>query len=830
MTLNELKQGEKGIITKVRGRGAFRKRITEMGFVKGKEVTVIKHAPLKDPVEFSIMGYNVSLRRSEANLIDIITDKEISTDSLNGFAVSSSYDEIAQKAAEKGKTISVALVGNPNSGKTTLFNYASNSKEHVGNYSGVTVDAKEAKFKQNGYTFEIADLPGTYSISAYTPEELYVRKYITDNLPDVVINIIDSSNLERNLYLTTQLIDLDIKVVVALNMYDELEAKGAKFEYNSLGRMLGIPFIPTVAAKGKGIKELFNKVIEVYEDNEEQIRHIHINYGFDIEDAIIAIQKEIKQNHSLTDMYSSRYLSIKLLEKDKDIESVLVGANNFEQIKNISAKEIGKLEKTFSEDSETIIADFKYAFIAGALKETYKAEQIKKKNFSEKIDSVLTGKYMGFPVFILFLSLMFFTTFSLGNYPKQWIERLVEIFSGFIENILPPGTLNDLITDGIINGVGGVIVFLPNILILFLFISFMEDTGYMARVAFIMDRIMHKIGLHGKSFIPMMMGFGCTVPAIMATRTIENRNDRLLTMLITPFMSCSARLPVYVLLISAFFPKYPALMLLLIYFSGVALAVVFGIIFKKTLFRSKEAPFVMELPPYRLPTLRSTIKHMWNRASQYLKKIGGVILLASIIIWALEYYPKNVNFTKDYDSEINTKTFALINDDIADTSEIKRINAEINNLKAAKDAEHVEKSYIGIIGKAIEPVLKPLGFDWKMGISLLTGIAGKEVVVSTLAILYQTDNKTDEHSGTLQFKLQNEKYMTGPKKGENIFNPLVAFTFLIFILIYFPCVAVIAVVKKESGKWKWAVIVAIYTTFVAWVMSFLVYQIGSLFI
>lgn len=830
MTLNELKQGEKGIITKVRGRGAFRKRITEMGFVKGKEVTVIKHAPLKDPVEFSIMGYNVSLRRSEANLIDIITDKEISTDSLNGFAVSSSYDEIAQKAAEKGKTISVALVGNPNSGKTTLFNYASNSKEHVGNYSGVTVDAKEAKFKQNGYTFEIADLPGTYSISAYTPEELYVRKYITDNLPDVVINIIDSSNLERNLYLTTQLIDLDIKVVVALNMYDELEAKGAKFDYKSLGRMLGIPFIPTVAAKGKGIKELFDKVIGVYEDNAENIRHIHINYGFYIEDAIIAIQKEIKQNRSLTDMYSSRYLTIKLLEKDKDVENILTGASNFEHIKAISAKEIGKLEKTFGEDCETIIADAKYAFIAGALKETYKAGQIKKKNFSEKIDNILTGKITGFPVFILFLSLMFFTTFSLGNYPKEWIEQLVDIFRGFIEKIMLPGTLNDLITDGIINGVGGVIVFLPNILILFLFISFMEDTGYMARVAFIMDRIMHKIGLHGKSFIPMMMGFGCTVPAIMATRTIENRNDRLLTMLITPFMSCSARLPVYVLLISAFFPKYPALMLLMIYFSGVVLAVIFGIFFKKTMFKSKEAPFVMELPPYRLPTLRSTLKHMWNRASQYLKKIGGVILLASIIIWALEYYPKNVNYTKDFDSEINAKSFALINNDISDSIEIRKVNAEINHLKTSKEAEHVEKSYIGIIGKAIEPVLKPLGFDWKMGISLLTGIAGKEVVVSTLAILYQTDNNTDEHSGTLQYKLQNEKYTSGSKKGENIFNPLVAFAFLIFILIYFPCVAVIAVVKKESGKWKWAVFVAIYTTVVAWLISFLVYQIGSLLI
>jgi ferrous iron transport protein B len=462
--------------------------------------------------------------------------------------------------------------------------------------------------------------------------------------------------------------------------------------------------------------------------------------------------------------------------------------------------------------------------------ETYKKGLVKKKNLSEKIDSVITGKYLGFPVFILFLSLMFFSTFSLGNYPKHWIEQLVLVFSSYIETILPAGTLNDLITDGIIDGVGGVIVFLPNILILFLFISFMEDTGYMARVAFIMDRIMHKIGLHGKSFIPMMMGFGCTVPAIMATRTIENRNDRLLTMLITPFMSCSARLPVYVLIISAFFPKYPALMLLLVYFSGIFLAVIFGIIFKKTMFRSKEAPFVMELPPYRMPTLRSTFKHMWNRASQYLKKIGGVILLASIIIWALEYYPKNVDYSKNFDSEIKSKSLLLASSEFQDSAEIKKINNEITLLEIAKQSEHVEKSYIGIIGKAIEPVLRPLGFDWKMGISLLTGIAGKEVVVSTMAILYQTDNNTDEHSSTLQYKLQNEKYSSGPRKGENVFNPLIAFAFLIFILIYFPCVAVIAVLKKESGKWKWALFVVFYTTGVAWLMSFLVYQIGSLFI
>lgn len=830
MTLNELKQGGKGIITKVRGRGAFRKRITEMGFVKGKEVTVIKSAPLKDPIEFSILGYNVSLRRSEASLIDIITNEEACVEISNDFAVSCSFDDIVKKATEKGKTISVALVGNPNSGKTTLFNYASGSKEHVGNYSGVTVDAKEAKFRHNGYVFEVADLPGTYSISAYTPEELYVRNYITDNLPDVVINIVDSSNLERNLFLTTQLIDLDIKVVVALNMYDELENKGAKFEYNYLGKMLGIPFIPTTASKGKGIKELFSKVIEVYEDSDEHLRHIHINYGMYIEDAITAIQKEIKKNRSLTDMYSSRYLTIKLLEKDREVNKILEGANNYSQIKEVSEKEIIKIEKTFNDDSETIVADAKYAFIAGALKETYRAGVVLKRNLSEKIDSILTGKYLGFPVFFAFLSLMFFATFSLGSYPKHWIEELVNIFSSFIERILPPGTLNDLITDGIIDGVGGVIVFLPNILILFLFISFMEDSGYMARVAFIMDRIMHKIGLHGKSFIPMMMGFGCTVPAIMATRTIENRNDRLLTMLITPFMSCSARLPVYVLIISAFFPTYPALMLLLVYFSGIFLAVIFGIFFKKTMFKSKEAPFVMELPPYRMPSFRSTFKHMWNRASQYLKKIGGVILLASIIIWALEYYPKNVIYSKDYDSAIKAGNEILATKTFNDTIELRKVKTQINDLNNQKLAEHIEKSYIGIIGKTIEPILRPLGFDWKMGISLLTGIAGKEVVVSTLAILYQTDNNTDEHSGTLQYKLQNERYTSGPKAGQRVFNHLIAFTFLIFILIYFPCVAVIAVLKKESGKWKWALFVVAYTTVVAWLMSFLIYQIGSLFI
>lgn len=836
MNLSELNNAERGIIIKVRGRGAFRRRITEMGFIKGQEVEVIKDAPLKDPVEYLIMGYKVSLRRSEAELIEVITTDEISISSdyeYNGTTI----DEILTNTAkEKGRIINIAIVGNPNCGKTSFFNQASGSSEHVGNYSGVTVEAKIAKFKHNEYMFHLVDLPGTYSLSAYSPEELYVRKHITESKPDIVINVVDASNLKRNLFLTTQLIDMDIKVIIALNMFDDLQKRNVSFKYEELGRMLGIPFIPTVAYKGIGIKELFDKVIEVFEDKEEIVRHIHINYGHNVEKSIKAIQEIIKTDRSLTDNISSRFLAIKLLENDSEVLSFISDNSNEGYVNKLVNSEIAKIEEIYNDKSETIIADAKYGFITGALRETYVENNFgERRSFSDTIDSIVTHRLIGFPVFFFFLSVMFYTTFTLGAYPKEWIESLVSFIASSADKLLPAGDLKDLISDGIISGVGGVIVFLPNILLLFLFISFLEDTGYMARVAFIMDKLMHKIGLHGKSFIPMIMGFGCAVPAIMSTRTIENRGDRILTMLITPLMSCSARLPVYVLIISAFFPQSAALVLLLIYFMGIFLAIVFALIFKKTLFRAKEAPFVMELPPYRLPTLISTLKHMWNKASQYLRKMGGIILISSVIIWALGYYPKNTEKLKSFDKQIYkiTQYFAELKNEVP-VDQIKRINkidsvckAEVDIIKAKKEAEHIKMSYIGQLGYFIEPVLKPLGFDWKMGISLFSGIAGKEIVVSTISIIYQTGSST-EKSENLLSKLKNERYTEGDKIGQKVFTPLVAFNFMVFILIYFPCIAVIASIRKESDRWQWALFTVLYTTGLAWIVSFAVFQIGSL--
>jgi len=838
MTLYDLEQGEKGIITKVRGRGAFRKRITEMGFVRGKVVTVVKKAPLRDPVEYNIMGYEVSLRHSEAQLVEVATahcteDKGIQVSDYSG-----TIDEnlLKTSARDKGKVIDIALVGNPNSGKTTIFNYASGSREHVGNYSGVTVDSKQAKFKLNDYTFNIIDLPGTYSLTAYTPEELYVRKYILGFHPDIVINVVDASNLERNLYLTTQLIDMDIKVVIALNMYDELIRKQDKFNYESLGKMIGIPFIPTVGSKGTGITALFEKVIEVYEDKDPSVRHIHINYGTNVENSIHAIQQEIKKNKGLTDKVSSRFYAIKLLEKDKGANFSLTQTKNYEEIKEVTENEIHKLETQFKEDSETLITDAKYGFINGALKETYEPNKFKRKlkTDTELIDTFITHKIFGFPIFIFFLWLMFQTTFKLGEYPQNWIESLVRVTGDFFTGILPDSIFKDLFINGIINGVGGVIVFLPNILILFFFISFMEDSGYMARAAFIMDKLMHKIGLHGKSFIPLIMGFGCNVPAIMATRTLENRNDRLLTMLINPFMSCSARLPVYILIIGAFFQGNEVAVLFLVYAIGIFFAIFFAVLFKKTIFKSKEAPFVMELPPYRLPTLKTTLRHMWNKGSQYLKKMGGVILIASMVIWAMGYFPINDDIADEYNNRIS-KTKSVYEAQIKNlehgSDEYNRLynlkESEINQLNYEKTRLLQQGSFIGIIGKHIEPVMRPLGFDWKMSISLLAGVAAKEVVVSTMGVLYQAEGDPDNNNISLQNKLQSATYKEGDKAGEPIFTPVTAFAYLMFILLYFPCVAVVAAVKKESGNWKWAAFMISYTTAVAWIIAFLVNQIGN---
>jgi ferrous iron transport protein B len=839
MDLSELKAGEKAIIAKIKGRGAFRKRITEMGFVKGKVVEVIKNAPLRDPIEYRLMNYEVSLRRGEAKMIVVVSEKELAGQNSNGkFRGVIDEEILKRKATEKGKVIDVALVGNPNSGKTTIFNYASRSREKVGNYGGVTVDAKMAKFRQDGYLLNIVDLPGTYSLSAYTPEELFVRKHIIGSHPDIVINVVDASNIERNLYLTTQLIDMDVKVVIALNMYDELEAKGDKLDHRMLGNMLGIPIVPTVGSKGKGIRDLFRKVIDVYEDRDPTVRHIHINYGKTIERSIRKIQDEIWKNKSLTDKVSSRFYAIKMLEKDESADFTLSRLNNYNEIKKITSHEIHTLEKDFGEDTESLITDSKYGFISGALKETYTENKLKRKTKTETeiIDTFLTHKIFGFPIFIFFMWLMFYTTFTLGSYPMEWIDEAVNLFRNYISSTMSPGMLKDLIVDGIIAGVGSVIVFLPNILILFFFISFMEDTGYMARVAFIMDRIMHKIGLHGRSFIPLLMGFGCNVPAVMATRTIESRSDRILTILINPFMSCSARLPVYILIIGAFFPEHPSSMLFLIYGIGILLAATVALIFKKTIFKSEEAPFVMELPPYRLPTLKATIKNMWYKGSQYLRKMGGIILIAVIIIWAMGYFPRNENVLKTFDQDIakletvyqNIVTSPDIQIQQASDSLLMKLDMDIARIKANKQAFRLENSAIGKLGKFIEPAIKPLGFDWKMGISLITGAAAKEIVVSTMGVLYQT-NSFDGNEQTLVEKLRAETYAYGPKKGQPVFTPVVAFAFLIFVLIYFPCIAVVAAVKKETGGWKWAVFLALYTTSLAYLAALLVNQLGSLF-
>lgn len=824
MRLSELRTGEKGIIVKVMGRGAFRKRIIEMGFIRGKEVDVIQNAPLKDPIHYRIMGYDVSLRRNDAKMIEVISMDELQDEAnqkyIENYPQGSSYtlpsnDRLQAMAIHKGKTINVALVGNPNCGKTSLFNFASGAHEHVGNYSGVTVDAKEGTFSQNGYTFKIVDLPGTYSLSAYTPEELYVRKHLNEEQPDVVINVLDASNLERNLYLTCQLIDMDVRMIIALNMYDELEKRGDKFDYQSLAQMIGVPIVPTVSKTGFGIEELFNRVIKVYEEEDPVLRHIHINYGDVLEKGINHVKEALKQTGETSKSVSKRYLSIKLLEKDNEVEARIKEMQGAEAIFQERDRNVTQIETLLKEDCETAFTDARYGFISGALRETYEPNKIKEVTRTQIIDLFVTHKVLGFPIFILFMWIMFEATFRIGEYPMEWIESFVTWISEFVRRYMNEGPLKDLLVDGIIGGVGGVIVFLPNILILYAFISFMEDSGYMARAAFIMDKIMHKMGLHGKSFIPLVMGFGCNVPAIMASRTIESRNSRMITMLVNPLMSCSARLPVYVLLTGAFFPQTAGTVMLILYTTGILLAVLMARLFKRFLFNKEDVPFVMELPPYRMPTGKSILIHMWEKAKQYLHKMGGVILIASIIIWFLGYFPRHTEKSSSFDRQIAQVEQSDKTDDEKAT--------EIAHLEHQKAIEHQQDSYIGQIGQAIQPILSPLGFDWKMSVSLMTGMAAKEVVVSTLSILY-TGESDDEQALTEQLKQDRNA------DGEPVFTPLVALSFMLFVLIYFPCIATVSAIVNESGSWKWGLFVIGYTCLLAWIVSFLVFQIGQLFI
>lgn len=823
MRLSELKTGEKGVIVKVMGHGGFRKRIVEMGFIKGKTVEVLLNAPLKDPVKYKVMGYEISLRRQEADMIEVISEQEAREHNVQpGYHkgleedIRLTEEEMRNLARDKRRTINVALVGNPNCGKTSLFNIASGAHEHVGNYSGVTVDAKEGFFDFQGYHFRIVDLPGTYSLSAYSPEEIYVRRHIIDQTPDIIINVVDASNLERNLYLTTQLIDMNVRMVVALNMYDELEASGNTLDYVKLGELFGVPMLPTVSRTGRGVEKLFHILITLYEggdflDKKGQVRaeiledfrewhkeyvpdhafgshqeeeehprgffrHIHINHGPELERSIDAVKLVISENENIRHKYSTRFLAIKLLENDKDLEGMVKGLPNGDKILEVRDREKQRIREVLNEDSEQAITDAKYGFISGALRETFVDNHQDKEHMTRVIDSIVTHRIWGFPVFFLFMFLMFEITFVLGAYPQGWIESLVDALGTFISNNMSEGPLKDLLIDGIIGGVGGVIVFLPNILILYLFISLMEDSGYMARAAFIMDKIMHKMGLYGKSFIPLIMGFGCNVPAVMASRTIENRKSRLVTILINPLMSCSARLPIYLLLVGVFFPQHASLVLLSIYSLGIILAVIMARLFSRFLVKGDDTPFVMELPPYRMPTSKAIFRHTWEKGAQYLRKMGGIIMVASIVIWALGYYPR-----PDASADL---------------------------------AQQQENSYIGRIGKAIEPVMEPLGFDWKLSIGILSGVGAKELVVSSLGVLYADDAEADQT--TLAERLP--------------ITPLVAYGYMVFVLLYFPCIATLAAIRQEAGSWKWAAFAATYTTVLAWIMSFAVHQLGGLFV
>ncbi|SMO44390.1 ferrous iron transport protein B [Saccharicrinis carchari] len=831
MNLAELHTNQEAVIVKIKGHGAFRKRIIEMGFVKGKKVKVVKNAPLKDPIEYKILDYMVSLRRSEAALVEVVSEEEAKKMASIPFEGTITDEVLRESAMERRKTINVALVGNPNCGKTTLFNYVSGSQEHVGNYSGVTIDAKEGTFKHKGYTFNIVDLPGTYSLSAYSPEEIFVRRHIIERTPDIIINVIDASNLERNLLLTTQLIDMDVKVIAALNMYDELKKKGDTFNHQKLGNMLGINFVPTVSSKRQGIHELFTKAIRIYEDMSVNQRRVSINYGPVLETAIAKLQKEVFPDFDLPKDISPRYIALKMLEEDEVFCANLLQNGELPRLEAKNQSIIKKVETDLGDDCETLITDAKYGFIAGALKQTYKESPKIRIRKSEIVDTLITHKLFGFPIFFFFMWLMFQSTFTLGQYPMDLIENGVEALMGLMDNILTAGPFKDLLINGIISGMGGVIVFLPNILILFFFISFMEDTGYMARAAFIMDKLMHKMGLHGKSFIPLIMGFGCNVPAIMATRTIEDKNNRLITMLINPLMSCSARLPVYILFIGAFFPQHSGTILFGMYGLGILLAILMARLFRKFLFKDKDIPFVMELPPYRMPTLRTTLRHMWNKGAQYIKKVGGIIMVASIIIWFLQSFPKNIEYTQNYDNNIHAlqtqqEQLKSATNEEADQAGLKDdLQRQIDALKASKYTEQQKASYIGRLGHFIEPAIRPLGFDWKMGISILSGVAAKEVVVSTMAVIYhRPGNTVEEDENGLIGNLQTST----DSQGKPSFTPLVALSFLIFVLVYFPCIGVIATIRRESGSWKWAVFTIFYTTGLAWLLSFIVYQTGSL--
>lgn len=791
MRLSDLKPGQSAVVVKVLGHGAFRKRMIEMGFVKGRTVKDMLQAPLNDPVKYSLMGYEVSLRRSEAAQVVVAeVDSQGHPRPDNDQAAS----EIPLVPGHLS-AINVALIGNPNCGKTSLFNVASGAREHVGNYSGVTVDAKTGTFRQDDVTFRIVDLPGTYSLACYSPEELYVRKYLRDNEPDVIVNIVDATNLERNLYLTTELINMNRPMVIALNMFDELKQKGISLDYKKLSEMIGVPIVPTVARTGEGIRQLFDAVIAVAEDRHAVVRHVHVTLGKELEQSVGVLNRALKADPDLRPRFSPRYMAIKLLENDKEVESLVEGTKDAKEIFELRDREVERLAEVFpGEDVASLIAGESYGFISGALAETMEQNPVDSADTTRVLDAIVTNRLFGFPIFLAIMAFIFWATFSVGQYPMDWIEAAVGWLGSLVEQYMPDGPLKDLIGDGIIGGVGGVIVFLPNILILYFCLSFLEDSGYMARAAFIMDKVMHRMGIHGKSFIPLVMGFGCNVPAIMSTRSIESRSSRLITILINPFMSCSARVPIYVLLIGAFFPDHATIAFMSLYILGILVAVLTARMLRRFYFKADETPFVMELPPYRLPTFKASCRHMWAKGEQYLRKMGGVILVASIIVWALNYFP--------------------LHDEQASTPSFEAEQIDEGRIDTSRD------SYLEMAGKAVNPVMEPAGFHWRATVAVLAGIPAKEIVVSSLGVLYTGDEEVAESKLSERIKAPN------PVTGKPDFTSASALAFMVFVLLYFPCMATLVAIVKETGHWGYGLFSVVYNTAVAWLAAVITYQIA----
>lgn len=791
MRLSDLKPGQSAVVVKVLGHGAFRKRMIEMGFVKGRTVKDMLQAPLNDPVKYSLMGYEVSLRRSEAAQVVVA---EVDAQGHPRPDNDPSTSEIPLAPGHLS-AINVALIGNPNCGKTSLFNVASGAREHVGNYSGVTVDAKTGTFRQDDVTFRIVDLPGTYSLACYSPEELYVRKYLRDNEPDVIVNIVDATNLERNLYLTTELINMNRPMVIALNMFDELKQKGISLDYKKLSEMIGVPIVPTVARTGEGIRQLFDAVIAVAEDRHAVVRHVHVTLGKELEQSVGVLNRALKADPDLRPRFSPRYMAIKLLENDKEVESLVEGTKDAKEIFELRDREVERLAEVFpGEDVASLIAGESYGFISGALAETMEQNPVDSADTTRVLDAIVTNRLFGFPIFLAIMAFIFWATFSVGQYPMDWIEAAVGWLGSLVEQYMPDGPLKDLIGDGIIGGVGGVIVFLPNILILYFCLSFLEDSGYMARAAFIMDKVMHRMGIHGKSFIPLVMGFGCNVPAIMSTRSIESRSSRLITILINPFMSCSARVPIYVLLIGAFFPDHATLAFMSLYILGILVAVLTARMLRRFYFKADETPFVMELPPYRLPTFKASCRHMWAKGEQYLRKMGGVILVASIIVWALNYFP--------------------LHDEQASTPSFEAEQIDEGRIDTSRD------SYLEMAGKAVNPVMEPAGFHWRATVAVLAGIPAKEIVVSSLGVLYTGDEEVAESKLSERIKAPN------PVTGKPDFTSASALAFMVFVLLYFPCMATLVAIVKETGHWGYGLFSVVYNTAVAWLAAVIAYQIA----